>query len=43
MEDLPDHPVIRWIEKTGYPPRRAAKRRRQDDEELYGGAARLPE
>ena len=22
MEQLPDHPVIRWMERTGEPPRR---------------------
>ncbi len=51
MERLPDHPVIRWMERTGYPPRYGARpaarcgeerRREDDDEELYGDPAQLP-
>jgi len=50
MEQIPDHPVIRWMERTGYPPPVTAGRARRggqdrgasDGEELYGDPARLP-
>lgn len=52
MEQIPDHPVIRSMERTGYPPRRARGRvravwldpREEDDdgEELHRDPARLP-
>ena len=52
MEQIPDHPVIRSMERTGYPPvrhrrragRRWAESEKEDDDgkELYGDPARLP-
>ena len=33
MEQLPDHPEIRWIERTGYPSWMQEDRRDEFDEE----------
>ncbi len=41
MEQIPDHPVIRQIEKTGYPAQRW--RRKDDGKGLHGDPARLSE
>ena len=53
MEQISDHPVVRCIERTGYPPWLARTRQgkwqfpfgtkgEDEDEQLHGGAAHLP-
>ena len=44
MEPLPDHPVIRAMERTGYPPRGGTTKGKEPKhgEELYRGPALLP-
>lgn len=52
MEQIPDHPVIRSMERTGYPPRRTTARaslrrgaweRKDDDgEKVYRDPLRVP-
>ena len=45
MEQVPDHPAIRAMERTGYPPRAGTKKRKEeaeDGEGLHRDPPRLP-